>query len=158
MLKRLLFTIPLFFMLLTPAYGAVVCNAETATSGNPPANPMTLVATPDAGSNRVWIIISHIRDTDADNTTVTVSSSAGGTFTSYGVNAEAGGTDLFAQMFYSTDFADGSQTLSANYSTVPTQGYLSQFICTGVNTTSPWLGAATTTSNASTNSVSINVS
>lgn len=84
------------------------------------------------------------QDTDADNATATVSSSAGGTWTEYAfINEEAGTTDLVAYLFYSKDFVDGAQTLSVTYSTAVTIGGYAAYTCTGVRTSNPWRGTNT---------------
>ena len=144
-------TLLLAFCLCTsPAWAAVVCGNETFTGGNPPgANPQTQAYTPDAGSNRVVIVVAGYRDSDADDTSVTgVTSSAGGTFTNYGsirVEGDAG-ADYYVTLYYSTNFVDGAQTLSVTYSTTVLQGYIASYTCTGVNTSSPFRSAAVTNS------------
>ncbi len=155
-MRRLLLTLT-FLLLAAPAWAAIVCGNETNIDGAPPADPLQLTATPDTGSNRVWIIHVTMLDTDADNTVVNgVTSSAGGTFNLYGNNVEIGGVDVLSYIFYSTDFVDGSQTLSVDYNAAPLYGNIVQYVCTGVRKSNPWLGTATT-SQAAAAGISINV-
>lgn len=152
-LTKLLLTALLLLLLPVSARAAIVCGNEASVGTQPPAaNPQTLSWTPDAGSNRVAIVAVGYADIDADNTTATVSSSAGGTWTQYAfVNEESGTTDLVSYLFYSTDFADGAQTLSVTHSTNVTWGMVAAYTCTGVRVSDPFRGAATTgTANTST--------
>ena len=147
-MTRLILTLSFLLLLASPSWAAIVCGNETFTPGNPPAaNPQTQSYTPDAGSNRVVIVVAGYRDTDADDTSITgVTSSAGGTFNNYGsirVEGDAG-ADYYVTLYYSTDFVDGAQTLSVTYSTTVLQGYIASYTCTGVNTSSPFRSAAVT--------------
>lgn len=146
----MVFFILLFLIIPLHAWGAIVCNNETATSTL--ADPQTLNYTPDAGSNRVLIVNIHYRDTDADNTTISgVTSSAGGTFDHYGTaSATGGGADIVAAIYYSTDFADGAQTISVDYSGAVLQGYVAAYTCTGVNTSNPFRAVAVTNTGTTT--------
>lgn len=149
-----------FLLVLTtsPAWAAIVCGNEVSVGNQPLSDPQTLAFTPDAGSNRVAIVAVAFDDIDADNTTASVSSSAGGTWTQYAVVVEeAGSSDLVSYLFYSTDFADGAQTLSVDFSTGITWGMVAAYTCTGVRTSNPWRGAATTGTANGSSTISISV-
>lgn len=133
-------------VLASPAWALEpVCGAETTDSDSPGIDPQTLVATPSA-TGGVWIVHVGLHDADADNTVASgVTSSAGGTFTLYGVNAETSTEDVLSYVFYSTDYVGGSQTLTVQYNAAPQFGFIAQFVCTGTRKPDPWLGAATNT-------------
>ena len=146
----LLLLLAISLLIASPAWAAIVCENETATSTV--ADPQTLNYTPGAGTNRVLIVNVHYRDTDADNTTISgVTSTAGGTFNHYGTaSSVGGGADLVGAMYYSTDFADGVQTISVDYSGSVLQGYVAAFVCTGVNTADPFRDTAATATGTTT--------
>jgi hypothetical protein len=152
--------IALFFVLVSSPpelWAAVVCGTAT-TDSTSAADPSTLAYTPDAGADRVVLVHVAIRDSDANNAVVNgVTSSAGGTWTLYGSTTEESSTaDIGSYVFYSTDFADGAQTLTADYSGALLTGFMAAYTCTGVRTASPFRGAATT-SGASTNATSVSI-
>jgi len=64
--------------------------------------------------------------------------------------------DIASYVFYSTDFADGAQTLTVEYSGAVLQGSIVVYTCTGVWTSNPFRGAATT-SNFSNNGLSVSI-
>lgn len=97
-------------------------------------------------------------DTDADNTTASVTSSAGGTFTEYAfVNEEAGTSDLVSYLFYSTNVADGAETLSVTHSTTVTAELIAAYSFTGLHTSNPWRGIVVTNTAHGLTSISIAV-
>lgn len=131
-------------LLASPGWAEIVCVNEASVGRQPPLDdPHTLAFTPDVGSNRIVIVAIGYNDADADNTTITsVTSSAGGTWSEYGfVNEEAGSSDLVSAIYYSTDFADGAQTISVTRSSPVTWGTIAIYSCTGVRTSNPWRGA-----------------
>lgn len=95
--------------------------------------------------------------TNPTNTVNAVSSSGGGTWTQYALEANGASPPARASIYYSTDFADGSQTLSVDYTLAsPAQGTVGVFTCTGVNTSSPWRAVRTTdTGTATSGSISV---
>lgn len=152
MLIRLATSVLLVLTVLLPhpVWAAVVCG--TATTSVTEADPQTVTFTPDAGSNRIVVVVGGVRDsTNPTNTINGVSSSAGGTWTQYALDANGASPVARAYIYYSTDFADGSQTISVDYTIAsPTQGTVGVFTCTGVNTSNPWRATRTTNSGTAT--------
>lgn len=142
-MKRKLISLLLGLILFSSSevFAAVVCG--TASTDVAETDPQTVTYTPGAGSNRVVIVAANIR---GDGRTINgVSSSAGGTFTEFAnIVSSTTGQRISAAIFYSTDFADGSQTISVDYDAAAVQSTIAVITCTGVNTSSPWRGAATT--------------
>lgn len=139
------------------ALAAIVCGS--ATTSTTEADPQTVTFSPDAGSNRIVIVAGSMRDsTNPTNTVNGVSSSGGGTWTQYALDANAGSPPARSYIYYSTNFTSGSQTISIDYTIAsPTQGTVGVFTCTGVDTASPWRATRTTASGSGT-SGSMNVS
>ncbi len=142
------------------ASAAVSCGAVSSAMAEPPsANPQTLAWTPSA-TGGIAIVAIGFDDTDAQQTTIsTVTSTAGGTFTQLALARcdACGGADQGAAIWYSTDYNGGAQTLSVTYSSTVVVGAVAAYVCTGVNTASPWHGAGVTGTSDATGSVSINV-
>lgn len=158
MLTRWLIYILIFlFSGAGEAFAAISCG--TATTNTTEGDPQTIVFTPDAGSNRIVVVAIAVRDsTNPTNTINGVSSNLGGTWTQYALASNGGTPPARAAIYYSTNFASGSQTLSVDYTIAsPTQGTIGVYTCTGVDTVSPWRASATTGSGSGT-SGSINVS
>jgi hypothetical protein len=148
--RLLLALLMLWGLLPGPSWAVVSCG--TAATSTTEADPQTLAFTPDAGSNRVAIIAVGWRDSVTPTNTVNgATSSAGGTWTQYDLQANPSSPASKVALFYSTDFADGAQTVSVDYSAgAPTQGTVGAFTCTGVNTASPWRDTSTTNSGTAT--------
>lgn len=156
MIRLVLFLVLLVFPAQS-GWAQIACG--TATTSVTEADPQTLVFTPDAGSDRIVIVAVSLRDSvNPTNAVSTVSSTGGGTWTIYAQEDNGGTPPARSAIIYSTDFTDGSQTLSVDYSlSSPSQGTIGAFTCTGVNTASPWRAARTTASGSAT-SGSMNVS
>lgn len=124
-----------WFLLASPAWAAVACGNETSQNATT-TDPATIAYTPDAGSNRVLIVVADVQDNDADNISISsVTSSAGGTFNLYGtVTFVVSTADLRTAIYWSTDFVDGAQTISVDWSSAPIRSSLKAYTCTGVDT------------------------
>jgi len=139
----------------SPAHAAISCG--TPTTNTVAADPQSVTYTPDAGANRVLLVFVSAREDT--NSIVGVSSSAGGTFTAYVNVSFSTGQTLYGAIFYSTDFADGSQTISADFSNSMLQSTVAVVTCTGVRVSNPWraavVGASSTGTSVSTDVTSV---
>ena len=150
------YCIILCWVLMMPlsALADPTCGSRTSTAGagSAPSNPMTLTFTPSAGTNRVQILVVHGRDSPGDNVTIdSVSSDAGGTWNTYSSGrVDSGSVDFITGVYWSTNFADGSQSFSVTTSSALLTGSLETFTCFDVDTATVWRAAAATATGTAT--------
>ena len=150
MILRLILSLLLLSAISSAAWADPTCSVTEASSVTE-ADPQTVVFTPEAGSDRVVVVDVGARDNETTTVDVaSVTSSAGGTYTRFDAHVgTSGGGDIRVFRYYSTDFAAGSQTLSVDYTGSVLTSTVAVYTCFGVNTASPWRGAATKGANGS---------
>ena len=151
MLTRLLL-VPLFVLLASPAWAAIVCADATETATTTTTDPETIAYTTPAGSNQILIVGVSMRDS---TDTISGATHAGNAMTAVTTEAYSGDV-VHTQIFYRVNPTSGTNNVVVDWSGAVLSDAIVILTCSGVNTADP-IRAFNTATGASGTAVTVTV-